>query len=214
MAEEEALSEQQKKRKAQVQFKAQYYTEEDWDAIRAKLEANAELTKDLQRKIEKCEYGESSDKNHKEDKRLIIKDVPTIGEKVVEVKEEELVKEQEKERKQNAMEGSVRHRISENRWTAHVARRDLLWRRPLFRLPPSPDYVRGQSTTFTGYVPYVSRAVYRVYANRKDDVFPAEEAATAAAVSLYLDFLGLPCRLRSEEMREDPCLSATEETMR
>ncbi|GKF38230.1 hypothetical protein Tco_0118291, partial [Tanacetum coccineum] len=39
MAEEEALSEQQKKRKAQVQFEAQYYTEEDWDAIRAKLEA-------------------------------------------------------------------------------------------------------------------------------------------------------------------------------
>ncbi|GJW58053.1 hypothetical protein Tco_0104784 [Tanacetum coccineum] len=47
MAKEEALSEQQKKRKAQVQFEAQYYTEEDWDAIRAKLEANAELTKDV-----------------------------------------------------------------------------------------------------------------------------------------------------------------------
>ncbi|GJY02422.1 hypothetical protein Tco_0360574 [Tanacetum coccineum] len=41
MAEEEALSEQQKKRKAQVQFEAQFYTEEDWDTIRAKLEANA-----------------------------------------------------------------------------------------------------------------------------------------------------------------------------
>ncbi|GJV60569.1 hypothetical protein Tco_1466669 [Tanacetum coccineum] len=47
MAKEEALSEQQKKRKAQVQFEAQFYTEEDWDAIRAKLEANAELTKDV-----------------------------------------------------------------------------------------------------------------------------------------------------------------------
>ncbi|GJR41405.1 hypothetical protein Tco_1217089 [Tanacetum coccineum] len=47
MVEEEALSEQQEKRKAQVQFEAQYYTEEDWDAIRAKLEANAELTKDV-----------------------------------------------------------------------------------------------------------------------------------------------------------------------
>ncbi|GJQ98259.1 putative ribonuclease H-like domain-containing protein [Tanacetum coccineum] len=47
MAEEEALTEQQKKRKAQVQFEAQFYTEEDWDAIRAKLEANAELTKDV-----------------------------------------------------------------------------------------------------------------------------------------------------------------------
>ncbi|GJX34393.1 hypothetical protein Tco_0245950 [Tanacetum coccineum] len=41
------LSEQQKKRKAQVQFEAQFYTEEDWDTIRAKLEANAELSKDV-----------------------------------------------------------------------------------------------------------------------------------------------------------------------
>ncbi|GJS61065.1 hypothetical protein Tco_0655849 [Tanacetum coccineum] len=47
MAKEEALSEQQKKRKAQVQFEAQFYTEEDWDAIRDKLEANAKLTKDM-----------------------------------------------------------------------------------------------------------------------------------------------------------------------
>ncbi|GKB84220.1 hypothetical protein Tco_0956492 [Tanacetum coccineum] len=37
----------EEKRKAQVQFEAQYYTEEDWDAIRAKLEANTELTKDV-----------------------------------------------------------------------------------------------------------------------------------------------------------------------
>ncbi|GJW94312.1 hypothetical protein Tco_0173984 [Tanacetum coccineum] len=47
MAEEEALTEQQKKRKAQVQFEALFYTEEDWDTIRAKLEANAELSKDV-----------------------------------------------------------------------------------------------------------------------------------------------------------------------
>ncbi|GJR15187.1 putative ribonuclease H-like domain-containing protein [Tanacetum coccineum] len=47
IAEEEALSEQQKKRKAQVQFEAQFYIEEDWDAIKAKLEANAKLTKDV-----------------------------------------------------------------------------------------------------------------------------------------------------------------------
>ncbi|GKC56980.1 hypothetical protein Tco_1084578 [Tanacetum coccineum] len=46
--EEEELSEQQKKRKAKVQEAAQYYTKEDWDTIRAKLEANAELTKSLQ----------------------------------------------------------------------------------------------------------------------------------------------------------------------
>ncbi|GKC45215.1 hypothetical protein Tco_1062937, partial [Tanacetum coccineum] len=47
MIEEEALSKQQKKRKAQVQFEAQYYIEEDWDAIKAKLEENIELTKDV-----------------------------------------------------------------------------------------------------------------------------------------------------------------------
>ncbi|GKA13735.1 hypothetical protein Tco_0693381 [Tanacetum coccineum] len=43
LAEEQELTEEQKKRKAQVQFEAQSYTEEDWDTIRAKLEANAEL---------------------------------------------------------------------------------------------------------------------------------------------------------------------------
>ncbi|GJS99264.1 putative ribonuclease H-like domain-containing protein [Tanacetum coccineum] len=48
ISEEEELLEQQKKRKAEVQEAAQYYTEEDWDTIRAKLEANAELTKSLQ----------------------------------------------------------------------------------------------------------------------------------------------------------------------
>ncbi|GJZ04143.1 hypothetical protein Tco_0537418 [Tanacetum coccineum] len=36
------------KRKVEVQEAAQYYTEEDWDTIKAKLEANAELTKNLQ----------------------------------------------------------------------------------------------------------------------------------------------------------------------
>ncbi|GJY00575.1 hypothetical protein Tco_0357593 [Tanacetum coccineum] len=47
IAEEEELTEQQKKRKAQVQFEAQHYTNEDWDLIRAKLEANAELSKSM-----------------------------------------------------------------------------------------------------------------------------------------------------------------------
>ncbi|GKB63176.1 hypothetical protein Tco_0919362 [Tanacetum coccineum] len=46
--EEQELSEQQQKRKAEVQEAAQFYTEEDWDTIRAKLEANAELRKSLQ----------------------------------------------------------------------------------------------------------------------------------------------------------------------
>ncbi|GKE68304.1 hypothetical protein Tco_1526376 [Tanacetum coccineum] len=48
ISEEEELSKQQKKRKAEVQEAAQFYTEEDWDTIRAKLKANAELTKSLQ----------------------------------------------------------------------------------------------------------------------------------------------------------------------
>ncbi|GJW33813.1 hypothetical protein Tco_0053845 [Tanacetum coccineum] len=47
IAEEEELNEQQKKRKAQVQFEAQHYTNKDWDLIRAKIEANAELTKSM-----------------------------------------------------------------------------------------------------------------------------------------------------------------------
>ncbi|GJY50536.1 hypothetical protein Tco_0441383 [Tanacetum coccineum] len=38
---------QQKKRKAQVQFEAQHYTDEDYDLIRAKIEANAELSKSV-----------------------------------------------------------------------------------------------------------------------------------------------------------------------
>ncbi|GJS58287.1 hypothetical protein Tco_0653071 [Tanacetum coccineum] len=49
IAEEEELNEQQKKRKAQVQFEAQHYTDEDWDLIRAKIEANAELQKALRK---------------------------------------------------------------------------------------------------------------------------------------------------------------------
>ncbi|GJX76136.1 hypothetical protein Tco_0322947, partial [Tanacetum coccineum] len=47
IAEEEELSEQQKKRKTQVQFEAPHYTNEDWDLIRAKIEANAELSKSM-----------------------------------------------------------------------------------------------------------------------------------------------------------------------
>ncbi|GKB92485.1 hypothetical protein Tco_0964757 [Tanacetum coccineum] len=41
LQEELELSEAQKKRMAQVQEAAQFYTEEDWDTIQAKLEANA-----------------------------------------------------------------------------------------------------------------------------------------------------------------------------
>ncbi|GJZ10512.1 putative ribonuclease H-like domain-containing protein [Tanacetum coccineum] len=47
IAEEEELNEQQKKRRAQVQFEVQHYTDEDWDLIRAKIEANAESSKSM-----------------------------------------------------------------------------------------------------------------------------------------------------------------------
>ncbi|GJZ24744.1 hypothetical protein Tco_0562203 [Tanacetum coccineum] len=47
LQEEMELSEKQKKRKEQVQFEAQCYTKEGWDAIIAKIEANADLTKDM-----------------------------------------------------------------------------------------------------------------------------------------------------------------------
>ncbi|GJX53058.1 RPM1-interacting protein 4-like protein [Tanacetum coccineum] len=46
--EEQELSKQQLKRKAEVQEAAQFYTEEDWDTIREKLEANTEVVKSLQ----------------------------------------------------------------------------------------------------------------------------------------------------------------------
>ncbi|GJS03726.1 hypothetical protein Tco_0320234 [Tanacetum coccineum] len=47
LTEEEELNEQQKQRRTQVQFEAQYYTDEDWDLIRAKIKANAELSKSV-----------------------------------------------------------------------------------------------------------------------------------------------------------------------
>ncbi|GKA98841.1 hypothetical protein Tco_0826778, partial [Tanacetum coccineum] len=46
--EEQELSEQQMKRNTKVQEATRYYTKEDWDTIRAKLEANAKLVKSLQ----------------------------------------------------------------------------------------------------------------------------------------------------------------------
>ncbi|GJT80406.1 hypothetical protein Tco_1054748 [Tanacetum coccineum] len=46
--EETEMTNQQKQRMAQVQFEAQYYTEEDWDVIKAKLEVNAKLVKNMQ----------------------------------------------------------------------------------------------------------------------------------------------------------------------
>ncbi|GJS45130.1 hypothetical protein Tco_0595251 [Tanacetum coccineum] len=46
-AEQQELTEKQKQRIDQVQFQAQYYTEEDWNEIRAKLEANTKLKESM-----------------------------------------------------------------------------------------------------------------------------------------------------------------------
>ncbi|GKE03414.1 hypothetical protein Tco_1395432, partial [Tanacetum coccineum] len=124
MAEEEALLEQQKKRKAQVQFEAQFYTKEDWDAIRAKLEANTEFHKikeEFDKLVQQIDtfvpinleatkaklkrYGEELQTKTSKKQRIDHKDVPVIGEKVAEVKEEEIVKRTGKRKKQKARKG-------------------------------------------------------------------------------------------------------------
>ncbi|GJV89725.1 hypothetical protein Tco_1533663 [Tanacetum coccineum] len=43
----DTLEKEEEKRRAQVQFEAQHYTDEDWDLIRAKIKANAELSKSV-----------------------------------------------------------------------------------------------------------------------------------------------------------------------
>ncbi|GKB86344.1 hypothetical protein Tco_0958616 [Tanacetum coccineum] len=109
MAEEEDLTEQQKKRKAQVQFKAQFYTQEDWDAIRSKLKANTELSKDNQgtwklSQLKKLKFKEIKEEFDKFDD----KDVPAIGDKVAKVKEEEPVKRTGKRKKQKARKAMIK----------------------------------------------------------------------------------------------------------
>ncbi|GJS39975.1 synaptobrevin, longin-like domain protein [Tanacetum coccineum] len=59
LQEESKLSEAQKKRMAQVQEAAQFYTKEDWDTIRAKLEANADLVKEIAGEdVSKADYAQ------------------------------------------------------------------------------------------------------------------------------------------------------------
>ncbi|GKB63806.1 hypothetical protein Tco_0919992, partial [Tanacetum coccineum] len=112
--------------KAKVKFEAQHYTKEDWDAIRAKLEANAELTKsvlgkelpeeDFAKKMDKEgtwkltqlkklsfeEVKEEFDKLVKQKQRIDDNNVSDTKEKVGKVKEEEPVKRVGKRKKQKA----------------------------------------------------------------------------------------------------------------
>ncbi|GJV38757.1 hypothetical protein Tco_1417197 [Tanacetum coccineum] len=100
LAEEEELTEQQKQRKAQVQFEAQHYTEEDWDAIRAKLEANAELAKSVIAKdMSEEDFAKRMKKTTKRQK-IDDKDAQSTEEK-----EKESVKKIGKRRKQIARKG-------------------------------------------------------------------------------------------------------------
>ncbi|GKA28596.1 putative ribonuclease H-like domain-containing protein [Tanacetum coccineum] len=106
---------------------------EDWDAIRAKIEANAELKKDVlgkdlpeqdfskingknmigtfvpmdfeATKAKLKRYGEELQKKTSKKQKIDDKDVPAIGEKVAEVKEEEPVKRTGKRKKQKARKG-------------------------------------------------------------------------------------------------------------
>ncbi|GJX08735.1 hypothetical protein Tco_0196667 [Tanacetum coccineum] len=121
--EEEELTEQQKQRKSQVQFEAQHYTEEDWDAIRAKLEANAELTKSVlgkelpeedfakkmvelvnQRKKFFAKERAKARRKISKKQRIDDKDI-SFEEKVVEVKEEEPIIRTGKRKNQKARKG-------------------------------------------------------------------------------------------------------------
>ncbi|GJX79959.1 hypothetical protein Tco_0328108 [Tanacetum coccineum] len=119
---------EQKKKKRSVQFEAQFYTEEDWDTIKAKLEANAELTKDWERiclnkilqsginqgtwklsqlkKLKFEEIKEEFDKQNVQRNKVCEKDISEpVGEKVAEVNEEEPVKRIGKRKKQKARKG-------------------------------------------------------------------------------------------------------------
>ncbi|GKC10166.1 hypothetical protein Tco_1001776 [Tanacetum coccineum] len=123
----------------QIHLDKMFYTEEDWDVIKAKLEANAELLKDvlgkdlpeqdfakrmaemfdklvqqidtfvpinleaIKAKLKK--YGEELQTKTSKKQRFDDKDVPVIGDRVAEVKEEEPVKRTGKRKKQKARKG-------------------------------------------------------------------------------------------------------------
>ncbi|GKF25019.1 hypothetical protein Tco_0080913, partial [Tanacetum coccineum] len=91
IAEEEELNEQQNKRRAQVQFEAQHYTDEDWDLNRAKIKANAKLSKTTKDSLKR--FGEEL--QTKTSKRL----------KSDEAKDDESAKQTGKRRKQMARKG-------------------------------------------------------------------------------------------------------------
>ncbi|GJW29425.1 putative ribonuclease H-like domain-containing protein [Tanacetum coccineum] len=85
------MSEQQRKRAAEVQEQAQYYIEEDWDLIRARMEASTELRKSVfGTDIDAEDYAKKMvDAEKKKQKVLDVEDIP-IPESAKFVKEEEI----------------------------------------------------------------------------------------------------------------------------
>ncbi|GKD44515.1 hypothetical protein Tco_1269160, partial [Tanacetum coccineum] len=104
MAEEEALSEQQKKRKAQLKKLKFEEIKEEFDKLVQQIDTfvpiNLEATKTKLKR-----YGEELQTKTSKKQRLDDKDVPVIGEKVAEVKEQEPVKRTGKRKKQKARNG-------------------------------------------------------------------------------------------------------------
>ncbi|GJT88379.1 hypothetical protein Tco_1070096 [Tanacetum coccineum] len=104
MAVEEALSEQQKKRKAQLKKLKFEEIKEEFDKLVQQIDTfvpiNLEATK---AKLKR--YGEELQTKRFKKQRFDDKDVPAIGEKVAEVKEEEPVKRTRKRKKQKARKG-------------------------------------------------------------------------------------------------------------
>ncbi|GKC22244.1 hypothetical protein Tco_1024394 [Tanacetum coccineum] len=79
------LSEQQLKRKAEVQKAAQFYTEEYWDTIRAKLDANTKVVKSIQgESISNDDFAKKNGGNDKrEEEKLSFEELKTEFEKLM-----------------------------------------------------------------------------------------------------------------------------------
>ncbi|GJS44612.1 hypothetical protein Tco_0594733 [Tanacetum coccineum] len=173
------------KRKAQVQFEARLYTEEDWDTIRAKLEANAELSKDVlgqdlpeqdfakrmvdmvnQRKKHFAEERAKAKRNKPmTQSQFDDKDVPAEGEKVAEVKEEEKVKRTGKRKKQKARKG-----INVDKSAQEDSETDK--EESVEAMNPTPLTTKSNSVENWKIFQQGQRSVYQIIrANRADTVY-------------------------------------------
>ncbi|GJV23527.1 hypothetical protein Tco_1376222 [Tanacetum coccineum] len=104
MAEEEALSEQQKKRKAQLKKLSFEEIKEEFDKLVQRIDTFVPMDFEAT-KAKLKRYGEELQTKTSKKQKIDDKDVPAIGEKVAEVKEEEPVKRTGKRKKQKARKG-------------------------------------------------------------------------------------------------------------